>query len=391
MNEKAQLKTFLLTLFVFVVMVLSQLATASVSVRPIVSGYSAGSYSAPAGTFTTAANAASYGASGVTQVAGKAVTVPATLRMAANAGQIAKNAMRLNPAGLIGTLAAGWLLNEGLEYLNDQWNITDTAVGAGFALCQGSTGHTGDPGFVRPYIEALGANRTDSPMWFDGSTSGRFDYKITTGAYAGYVLGYMNCLNPVPATRPATDDDWDALPDPLPVVAPELPYAPYIEGAPVDAPEYEFAPFSTPIGDPYAKPDGSTAQPMASVSPNGDAVTIDTYDLPLTDSAGQPVAAPVPEDTPEPEPDPCAENPGRIGCMQAGTSDGYLLPVESVSLSFAPEAAVISGSCPAPISVLGQSMSFQPACDAMGMIKPLVLALAGVMVGFMVINTLRVR
>lgn len=29
-------------------------------------------------------------------------------------------------------------------------------------------------------------------------------------------------------SRPATDEDWDALPDPLPAVGAELPYAPYM-------------------------------------------------------------------------------------------------------------------------------------------------------------------
>ncbi|WP_425315633.1 virulence factor TspB C-terminal domain-related protein [Sulfurimicrobium lacus] len=57
--------------------------------------------------------------------------------------------------------------------------------------------------------------------------------------------------------------------------------------------------------------------------------------------------------------------------------------------SYTPEAAAFSGSCPAPLSVLGRSLSFQPACDAMSLIKPLILGLASLMAGYILIGAFR--
>jgi hypothetical protein len=60
----------------------------------------------------------------VVQVAGSAVTVPAALRLASNAGQYAIAAARLNPAGLAVGALATWLLSEGIQYTNSRWEKT---------------------------------------------------------------------------------------------------------------------------------------------------------------------------------------------------------------------------------------------------------------------------
>lgn len=196
-----------------------------------------------------------------------------------------------------------------------------------------------------------------------------------------------------------TQPDWDALPSPLPDIAPELPYAPYMpEGVPVDAPEYDFVPFRTPIGNPYTKPDGSTAQPMASVSPNGDSVTIDTYDQPLTDANGDPVPGGTPPiDTAEPVPPPkmpdiCDENPDIAACAKQGDVPAPdVIPTHTINFStvFSPIGG--TGSCPADVTTtrFGITWSYQPICDFASAIRPIVVAFAWLGFGFIIVAGLK--
>jgi hypothetical protein len=389
MTEKTTLKAFVLFLFVVSVMALSQAAFAALSMTPTVPGYAGGTFSSPAGGFTMSPANDGFIKPSVVNVGGKPITVPAHLKMAANAGQYAKNAMKLNPWAIAGTLAAGWLLDQGLEWIDGQgwmqsqpiyqyavssgldcpnnWNssVTGFYTGVNCFAWQGAYTACGGSGVTAQ----CAPGEPNSGIWYTWNSQ---------AAGAG---------DPVTAD----DADWDALPDPLPAIAPELPYAPYMpEGVPVDAPDYYFAPFSVPLGEPYTKPDGSTAQPSAKVSPNGDQVTVDTYDQPLTDPQGNPVPDAPPVDTPEPEKDPCLEHPDRIGCMPAGSDTFPLLQKETHTMVFTPEASPISGGCPASISMpRGHVLSFASACDAMTQIRPIVIALAGVLTAFMVIGVMR--
>lgn len=390
--------SFLVFLFVLGALTLSQRSNAAMSITPSVSGYRGGMLSSPSGSHTMTPANDGYIKPTVTNVGGKPITVPATMRMAANAGNMAKQGMRLTPLGIIGTLAAGWLLQEGMEYLNGEWTKTDAGAGSQFAVCVGSSGTgIGSPATIRAAIEARWTTRTDSPAWFDHATPGRFNYQPTSGAYVGFVIDYMNCSGAA-SPEPATQDDWDALPDPLPAVAPELPYAPYLPGGvPVEAPEYDFTPFQTPLGNPYTKPDGSTSQPMASVSPNGDSITVDTYDMPVTDTSGNPVANPQPVDTLEPAPESqtdCDKFPTSIGCMEAGTVADTTIGSETRSIAaISPVSVGGAGSCPVPLtaSFMGQTISFSydMPCQFATSLKPLILAIAWLSAGLIFIGGVR--
>lgn len=409
-TEREQLRVFVVFLFIIVVMSLSTASFAALSLSPVVPGYSAasGGYRAAAGSFTMAAANSGFIQPAVATVAGKPITVSATLRMAANAGQFAKNAMRLNPWAIAGTLAAGYLADQLMQWdePSQQWQKTSGwslsyADPYGVYPISGATcvhAHSAaTPNMASCYV-ITGSGYADSGVGGcpavpcpDGSCNGagswETDYMTKWEPKSPFPAG---CLSPAPGYAPATQSDWDALPDPLPVVAPELPYAPYMpDGVPVDAPNYDFVPFSAPLGQPYTKPDGSTVQPMAKVSPNGDSITVDTYDQPLTTPDGQPVTNPTPQDTPEPARDPCLDNPDRLGCMNAG-SDNFTVPKNTINFSFVPESSVLpAGGCPAPISVLGQSISYQPACNAMSMIRPVVLGMASIMAAFILVGAFK--
>lgn len=412
MNEMNQIRVFLAFLFVFAVMTLSQTVMAASSAVPSVPGYANGGFKAAAGSFTMMAANEGYIKPSVVNVGGRSITVPATLRMAANAGQYAKNAMRFNPYVLAGTLAAGYLLENGLEYSGAEWNKTVPAEGTypdGKTWTTSST-TTGDcrSGSLGCSEEAASyaAFRLNQPTHtyegcsYSGGANPRqyicaFRYlppnahiTSTTNVYI-----YRTANDPANTVRPASDDDWDSLPDPLPSVAPELPNAPYMpDGVPVEPPSYEFAPMNVPVGSPYTKPDGSTWQPMASVSPGGDDVVIDTYDQPINDPQGNPVPNPTPSDTPEPPPNHCEQNPNTIGCAQfgdAGTAEAIPTTTLPATVSVTPVGG--SGVCPADVVTtrFGITWTYQPICDFASAVRPFVLGFAWLSFAFVVAGAVR--
>lgn len=420
MNENNSLRAFLAFLVVFSIMVLSQVATAASIATPVVAGYSAGSFSAAPGSFTTAANSASYGATGVVNVGGKAVTVPATLRMAANAGNIAKTAMRLNPWMLAGTLAAGYLADQYLSHDGDHWQTPAPVSGTypygktwknAYGATWGNTCGSSSQGCSADQAAAMGfqvvhaGNLTNISCAYGSGTQPsqtwicNADKPVNSTYPTGSQLLTITANNqPAAAFNPFPDSGWDGLPDPLPDVAPELPYAPYLpEGVPVEAPKYDFVPFSAPVGEPYTKPDGSTVQPMAKVSPNGDSVTIDTYDQPVTDPQGNPVPNPQPLDTPEPVPPTetqCEKFPASLGCANLDTPNAENLNTQARDVALITPVSIGSaGSCPAPMTAdfLGQSLelSFDPLCTYANALRPLVLAIAWLSAGLIFIGGVR--
>jgi len=189
---------------------------------------------------------------------------------------------------------------------------------------------------------------------------------------------------------PATTATWDALPDPTGTVGAELPTAPYLpDGAPVNPPQY--ATGNYPHGAPYKAPDGSTVQPMASVTNNSTinnhSVTVETYNITTHDAAGAPVADPVPEVTGE-TPTECESNPDAIGCQSLGEFD-HPIPKSSHVFTFSPESVDIVGQYPADIAILGSALSFAPACGAMTTIKPIVVGSAALVAAFILFGGMR--
>jgi hypothetical protein len=85
-----------------------------------------------------------------------------------------------------------------------------------------------------------------------------------------------------------------------------------------------------------------------------------------------------PSGTPAPNPDDaCSVDPGRLGCIGLGEPPSDQVPKREVSVSFEAEDIGLEAACPAPLSMgdAGQ-LSFQPACDAAVMARPVILAVA---------------
>lgn len=396
MNEMNQIRAFLAFLFVFSVMALSQTVMAAASVVPSVPGYANGGFRSAAGSFTMMAANEGYIKPSVVNVAGKSITVPATLRMAANAGQYAKNAMRLNPYLLAGTLALAWLADNGISQNpdgtfsktvpGDWWSVPGN-IPSGEQFSSGTAAATkacvNDQGTLITYTpRAAGTYGAESVLCQGGAAWNNQQFTRSVYKYAG-----------TPQSVPATPEDFDALPNPLPAIAPELPYAPYMpDGAPVQPPSFEFEPMNVPVGSPYTKPDSSTWQPMATVSPGGDSVTIDTYDQPINDPQGNPVPNPTPSDTPEPPPNHCDQNPNTIGCSQYGDAGA----AETIPTTTLPATVTVtpvggSGVCPADVVTtrFGITWSYQPICDFASAVRPFVLGFAWLSFAFVVAGAVR--
>jgi hypothetical protein len=413
------LLAFVVGLFIAAALLLPGAVWAATSVIPDVPGYtstsagytpSAGQLKGWSGTYNSSAK--SYPVTGKITLMSKApVSVSGSVGLVSNAGQLAKTAMKLHPGKLAGTLAAGWLLDQGLQYLDGQWvkevpgEYSSNYCVAGGASCCTPGQQNYKP--LAPYPDG-GVNCS---VWIDeapGSCTEHNIYILSSVSAtcapgqpnAGTRYTWNAAQAPTGEARPATDSDWDALPDPTDAVAPELPNAEYMpEGAPVHAPHYDFVPFNAPSGSPYSKPDGSKWQDGVTVSPsvnttnnnttnNYNYVNVTNYSTKIENSDGSPVPVPVPEERPDEAQDPCEKNPNTLGCQEMGEFEHDIPKAEHV-FEFEPEAVAIVGQCPPDIQILGSALSFAPACGAMSTIKPLVVGMAAVMAAMILFGGMR--
>lgn len=340
---------------------------------------------------------------------GRSVAIATKVPLSTTAGTVVKNALKLNPYKIAGTLAAGYLIDQGIQWseAQNQWQkatIQDGPTSAEIAACPSAPLYTGEGGTFCNNPIAAGCPAPDSNYWSvtwtPGGTPQRTDGNID--CYPSRVVKAIwyctQCVAAQSTYAPMTDAEWDALSDPIPTVGSELPTAPYMDqGAPVGT--AQFTPGDAIIGSPYTKADGSTAEPRARITDNLDGtVTIDTYEKPLTNPDGTPADtnAPITDTADEPTPtkDPCIDNPDRLGCVSLGeVTDTTVGTAERTLASITPASIGGVGSCPAPITstFMGQSISFSYdlPCQAAGMLRPLILALAWLAAGIIFIGGVR--
>lgn len=369
-----------------------------------------------------------YSGTGLVRVGGHTITIPAKIPLSAIAGNAAKAAMRATPWLLAGTLALDYLTDNGIT-----WDETD-----GFTKADPSSGTY--PGGVTwrqstatPYTRyfSTGSVQSDcgsntvgcsveaavnaalvsvgTPTPCSGGTCRTFPTvtsctttTTTRTCTASYVRTSDNAQlsttvtvyatsNPAPAPQriPVTHQDFDALPDPIPTIGPELASAPYMpNGAPVDNPQYTEGRY--PLGDPYKAPDGTTRQDYAHVTNNNidNSVTITTSTTTIADANGNPVTEP--ETETDTQPDECEKHPESVGCSSYGTPEP-IQPLSTLTVPLNPDYSPVggAGSCPAPITVKGITWSYQPICDFATAIRPLIIGFAWISFAFIVAGTVR--
>lgn len=388
----------LVFLFLFVMLAFSSSANAALTLEPMVDGLSAGNYKPLTIPSLTGAN---FSASGKINVGGKWINIPGYIPPASTAPNAARLGLWANP-WLIGAGLLGWAGDAGLG--SDQvggWIFTAPGIPGGSYYGYGLGVRGCEGGDICGTTRDSVCSAASGVLAFGGS-----DCVVSLSLCNS--LGYIGCTDnqllymssrswtvaEIPATsRPATQEDFLALPPPSPSVLAEM--APQI-GVDVDAPVFE--PLNVPIGDIYTKPDGSTAQPMAQISPasNGQ-VTVDTYDQPMTDPQGNPTPTAPPVDTQEPPPEAktdCDKYPNTVGCTDLGTpADGEALPHTQIPLSFNPLNIPRNATCPAPMTVgaFGQSVAveYDAACTYSSGLRPIVLAVAYLSAAFIIFGVPR--
>lgn len=344
------------------------------------------------GTFSSAA----FNNNFTTQVAGKAVTMPASMRLAANAGQFAISAIRLNPAALVLGATAAYLLSHGLEYSpGGEWFMNRQGVGI-----EWSPINVGGWYPSKDAACAVGVNAKcgSGYSWgYDGDNCAPYP----SGGGPNFCSSYVGLAkrDSTSSTRvPATEEDWagiqtQQIPD---SVATEL--APKIAlplQDPLFNPKYQDLPLSDPYIDPVT---GKPYRDSARVTPqtNGETADVQTTKQEV-DENGDPKVDPETgeEKPPEEQTEFCKENPDAVMCLDKGETDDEALETNNVGTSITPVSVGGGGSCPADrlVNLHGGggslTISYKPICDMASMVNPIVIAMAWLIAGYILIGAMR--
>jgi hypothetical protein len=363
-----------------------------------------------------------YGPGGVVNVAGKAVVMPAAYRLATNAATVAVTAIRLNPTALVLGAVVPWLLAEGIEWVNGQWqmpnpNGADTGVRysyaclSSYAVCNGSpAANQADSTPMGACVKYMAANYPRSSytdpayqVYLGGLVGGVPQCRVKLDAYQDIGrqgIKWEASETQIPPSNgeplPVPETKWDevkakplpetvavALPVPLPVEVPILNPSPALAPQPMRVPSGE------PVPVPNTNPQ-QWSQPVTRITPannpaNPWQVDVTGEDLRLTDpgqklNENTTVTPTSPEAQPKPD-DFCKMNPEALACVQLGG------PLEATPLQNVDKQLVITpeggfgpsnAACPAPraMTVQGRTLYWDWSiyCDFANGIRPLFIA-----------------
>lgn len=418
------------------------------------SGWTGGGGAAATFSYPSAANAATLTDSTVRtnaslNVGGRAVQVPASMRLAANAPRIAAAAIYLHPGLRAAAAVATWIGAAGLAYnvATGLWEKLDSsaeistgftytvelypeAYSTGEAACSAAAvrmktgllkqvnfvGITGN--YCNFDVQTADPSRPDYEPWWKWSTTQKYLSKSADACPSGWYKTPAGCVQTPPMQTVTKEEFEQMVPDARPM-PPELPGVVWPAKWPVEVPEIQpmFIPTGNPVKNPAYDPAKPTSpdnqpwlQPGVKLSPAPMPSSPWNVDL-------QPVNRPV--ESPNPNPDPvvdpvpnpdgsgdtdkprdpdkdqrdlCEKYPDIIACQKLeAPEDSVKLPVKEVDFNFAPESGYAgSAVCPPPIvvSVAGEtiSISWQPFCDSLNMIRPMMLAMAWLMAAFILIG-----
>lgn len=392
-----------------------------------------------------AANAATLSAEGTVltnaslNVGGRMVTIPASMRFAANAGRFAANFIVANPYVRTGLAIASWLQIGKLVYdeVQKTWvKQVDTYQDAsefGYKI------------FDRVYSTPEEACITEFTSWQPPDIVARNHVNISTDLYGRPLCEYLpnysslwvinkvqvcptgsvfvngQCMVKGSTLTPLTPDQAadelgkipmpplvpQEVPTPLPVELPKI--------NPVPSPDGDPAPMRIPTGDPVKLPNPDPAnqpdqyrKPAIDVVPSpvpGEPwrVDIQPKDVISSDPNKLPENAPVPSNPPsggdggdktqEKVPGFCETNPNSIVCkeLKFDKPESDELKKKDVSVQVTPDSGWGgNGQCPAAktVTVSGQTFEipFDMICGFLGNIRPVIIAMAwlsalGIMIG----------
>lgn len=350
-------------------------------------------------------------------VGGRAVTMPAAMRFAANVGQYVVPVIRANPSAWAITGIATLLAPIVWDAVQDRWEVPG---GPGAWVCT-NDGHacTQDgalqhlrvhEGYNPAIFNVVGTSYSEpSPGCKRWTFTMRRNWEnYNWGSPAVTWCGQQQPGEP----REANDEDWALVPPRIPEFWPEnLPedWPGAVPGVPLpipvelpainpsDDPIPVRQPWRVPVGDPVPVPDSDPAewrQPVVDVKPSPVQdrpwrVDLQPKDIPVDDADGLTEPGPIEGGDPvgvpnEQQQQLCEVFPDIVACIEPGEAEDSELPEQEIQSTFTPEGGFGAGtaSCPAPqqlaTGLAGTlQVSWQPMCDFVSALRPIVIAIAG--------------
>jgi hypothetical protein len=403
-------------------------------------GWSAGGGTGGAFTGTKAANGATFLSSSVTtnaslNVGGRAVSMPATMRFAANAPRVAATAIMMNPYLRGAAVIAGWIGLGSLFYdeASGLWKLPDSNAtpSSGYeysmdgvtwypskqAACSAGAAYfislRPDSRLVSSSINSSGGcvynyevNHQHSSGGQDWRPSSFSSYPLSRSSSCpvGWYQTPAGCVQtPPPKTVTQEEAIEEIIKHPMPAEVPKHIPVPL----PVEQPNIQ--PVFIPTGDPVKNPNFNPSEAPSPSNPPQVQPGVEVKPAPVPGSPWQvettPVNRPVvdpnapPSREPQPLPDTgggpsgnepkdpdktdfCEKYPTVIACQELKhEDDDTKLPEKAIDLDFNPIPGFQGAkSCPAFPSIGnalgGRQISWQPFCDQLAAISNLLLALA---------------
>lgn len=354
-----------------------------------------------------AAGAGIRSAAGVINVGGRSVSMPVAYRYAANASQVAARYAFGNPAlflgVLAGTAAAAYFLdpNTLIRLVGDKWAKKTEEFS-----CSPFVGtppeHSSVFGAVG-WAESWSCYASGSAMMWGWSVSGP-----TGQHWKEHIQPAVAQENPAYqfyteeqfvadfAGRPLTAGVPQALGIPLPVESP------IIDPSPGDDPVSQ--PLRVPQGEPQPVPNSNPqtwGSPVVDITPSptvNDPWRVDVEPKTIVANSPNPLpeSEPVPSENPPGQtedpvtPDLCEKNPDILACQKLDTPDSPDLETVNKEVGITPLSGwgAENSACPAPRHLVGMNAdySFQPVCDFMSGLRPVIVAVAWLAAAFILLG-----
>lgn len=394
-------------------------------------GWAAGGGAGGSFVGTKAANTATFLSGNVTtnaslNVGGRAVTMPATMRFAANAPRIAASAVMLHPGIRTAAAVAGWLGLAGLfwDEASGLWKMPDTTAPKSDGYQYFAESHmwqTMSPtyqGACSAYQSIISSSKPGSSVYLSSCSSSLVRLNVVTNGvtadfsspisrYAasscpsGWYVTPAGCVQtPQPKTvtteeaveeltkHPMPAEVPKHIPDPLPVELPEWQPMFIPTGNPVPNPSYNPNQAPSPTNQPYVQP-GQKVSPAPSPSAPWQADVVPVYrptasPTGSTDPSTEPSTNPsndTPRDDGKEDRDFCDKHPKALACLELDEPEEVDLPKSTFNVTYAIENNWGNGSCPADVyaTVGGKTLKvydWVQTCDYVSTyIRPILLAL----------------
>ncbi|MDH1816119.1 virulence factor TspB C-terminal domain-related protein [Comamonas aquatica] len=406
-------------------------------------GWSAGGGAGGAFTGTKAANGATFLSGSVStnaslNVGGRAVSMPATMRFAANAPRVAAAAVMLHPGIRTVAQIAGWLGLASLVYdeASGLWSVPDTTAQqsdgleyfiqyypgyypSASAACSASLPHVqaNNSSSTVTLVGVVGTQcrYTIIDRWGNSSNAANNIYNRNSSCPSGWYVTAAGCVQtPQPKTvtqeeaveeltkHPMPADVPRHIPTPLPVEQPTIQPTFIPTGDPITNPKFNPSEAPSPSNPPQVQP-GVEVKPAPTP---GSPWQVDT--IPVNRPVEDPSAPPSREPQPLPDtgggpsgnepkdPDKtdfCEKYPTVIACQELKhEDDDTKLPEKAIEFDFNPLPGFQGvKSCPSFPNIGnalgGRQISWQPFCDQLSKIANLILALAWFSAAWILFNS----